>query len=125
MCLKTHFILYASIPLFGLASQAQAQSRYDWGGTSAWIEIHEPDHEHRGARAQVTFHNEMVHGPDDNECFPLTLNEFTATVCFEWNVRGQAERATVLPPDGYVAQPPEITVDEGQTDTLWIFGATS
>lgn len=108
-----------------LVNEAPAASRNDWGGTAAYIEIRKPDNDHRGARAQVTFHNEMVHGPDDNECFPLTLDDFAVTVCFEWNVDGQAERATVLPPDGYIAQPPEITVDEGQSDTLWIFGATS
>jgi hypothetical protein len=60
--------------LSAFTGAADAQSFENWGGTAAWIEIHEPDDEHGGARAQVTFHNEMVHGPDDNECFPLTLN---------------------------------------------------
>jgi hypothetical protein len=46
-------------------------------------------------------------------------------VCFEWNVSGQAERATVLSPDGYIAQPSEMVVDEGRTDTLYVWGATS
>lgn len=125
MTLLTHAPLCALPVLLALQAQAWAENMHDWGGSAAWIQMHEPDDDHRGARAQVTFHNEMVHGPDDNECFPLTLDEFIVTVCFEWNVHGQAERATVLPPDGYIAQPPEITVDEGQTDTLWIFGATS
>lgn len=123
MTFLNRIALSAILPAF--TGAVDAQSLENWGGTAAWIEIHEPDDEHRGARAQVTFHNEMVHGPDDNECFPLTLDDFTVEVCFEWNVGGQAERATVLPPDGYIAQPPEMLVDEGQTDTLYVWGATS
>lgn len=120
-----HLIPCTCMMAFGPFAAAAADSRHDWGGTPSWIEIRPPDHEHRAARAEVAFHNETVHGPADNKCFPLRLDDFEVTVCFEWNVDGQAERATVIPPDGYIAQPPELVVDEGETDTLWIFGSTS
>lgn len=83
----------------------------------SWIEIHAPAV--ADAVATVTFKNEPVHSAD--QTFDLSWQGVTVTVVFDWDADGQpAERITVLPPEGYVAQPPEIDAPEGATVEIHI-----
>ena len=112
-----------SLVLTLLATPAAAeQSRVVWpsvtGVTDAsFIEMHEPTHP--DAHATITFHNEQVH--EGREDFALTYDGLTAQIVLGFNVEpGGAERITVIPPDGYLAVPAEITVPEHQHDEVQI-----
>lgn len=84
----------------------------------AVIKMHAP--KHPDADATVTFWNETVH--HSNEDFTLTFEGLTINVALGFNVdEGGAERVTVLPPDGYLAVPAEITVPEHESRELHIF----
>lgn len=107
-----------------VATPAGADSVMRWHGLQAferrpaYVEIHAPTV--AGAVASVTFQNEMTHNGD--EPFTLDLDGLEISVELLWQVDGtDAERITVYPPDGYVAVPPQITVNEGQRDTLHIY----
>lgn len=115
--------------LFLAAGVANAQeARFEWpaGGDiapSAWVELHEP-RDHPTAHAEVTFENRSTHKSNDH--LFLTLGATTVEIILDWNFGGTtAERITVIPPAGYIAIPPEITVNEDQTGVVAIFGATS
>ena len=104
-----------------LASPVAAQDARIWrdyAGVTSQVHIHEPAHP--DAVASVTFQNDTVH--QGNEAFPLEWGGIRVIVELEWQVDDSAaERITVYPPDGYIAIPPQLTVDEGHTMTLHIF----
>ena len=80
--------------------------------------LHEPTAP--DAVASLTFQNEPVHWQD--EAFSLDWGGFVVLVEFDWQAdHTQAERLTVYPPDGYIAIPPQITVNEDETQTLHFY----
>lgn len=106
------------------ALPAAAQSVMEWPGTFASghedsrVELHAPTDP--AAVASVTFVNQEVH--TTSEEFELTLDGLTVLVLFQWQVDDVgSERITVIPPDGYIARPQELTVPEGESGTLHIY----
>ena len=106
-----------------MASPAMADSSRVWPDHMAgpegdsYVTIHEPTVEH--AAATVTFQNRHVHSGDD--AFALTFGDITITVSLDFNVDALgSERLTVEAPDGYVAVPRSIDVNEDQADVIHI-----
>lgn len=113
-----------AIALATLATSASADAQKLWPGNFAsnhlpsTVTIHEPTAE--GATATVTFKNTEVHHMD--EIFPLEWEGIAITVHFDWQADDTAaERIEVDAPDGYVAVPRSITVDEQQTGVIHLF----
>lgn len=113
-----------ALALATLATSAQADAQKLWPGNFAsnhlpsTVTIHEPMAE--GATATVTFKNQVVHNKD--ETFSLDWEGIAITVHFDWQADDTAaERISIDAPDGYVAVPRAVTVDEQQTGTIHIY----
>ena len=111
MKLATIFVL--------IATPAAADSVKAWGAPSnqSKLEMHAPTAP--DAVATLTFENREVHAGKDE--FTLTFDGLTVFVEFGFNVDSLgSERVTVYAPDGYVAVPPSITVQENDTGEIHI-----
>lgn len=64
-----------------------------------------------GAVAEVVFDNKTVHS-DELVTFDLTMDGLTVTVEALVGRGLTPDRMTVIPPDGFIADPPEIDVGE-------------
>lgn len=92
----------------------------NWLGGLSSLELHAP--EEPGAVATLTFQNSEVHNSD--ESFTLSWNGIDVHIRFDWQVNDtRMERVYALPPDGFVAIPEYIDVDEKQTGQIHIFAA--
>lgn len=80
-----------------------------YGGEYSTIELHDPTVE--DAVATVTFRNEAVHGPDDNEVFNLEYNGILVTIHFKWT-EGH-DLVEVIADQGYFVSPQSVYVAEG------------
>lgn len=74
-----------------------------------------------GALAEVELRNIPNNGEHDNGSFELTHNGITVTVTFTWNAFGSPDQIEVEAPEGFVAVPPVIEVDEHSVGTIYIF----
>jgi hypothetical protein len=99
-------------------------SRHVWRGGDfhheppAWVELHAPTRP--GAVASLTFENQMVHSA--NQTITLEWEGLRVEIDLEFQADGtQAERVIVTPPEGYIAAPRHLTVDEGRRETLHIY----
>jgi hypothetical protein len=73
-----------------------------------------------GPVASVTFHNEDIH--TQNEVFDLSMPGLTVSVITEINRFGGApDRVVVTVPEGFVAAPPDLMVEEGATAVILIY----
>lgn len=102
-----------------IATPAAADSVKVWGAPSnqSKLEMHAPTAP--DAIATLTFDNREVHAGRDN--FTLTFDDITVSVEFGFNVDSLgSERVTVYAPDGYVAVPPSIAVQENDTGEIHI-----
>ena len=92
----------------------------NWLGGLSSVELHAP--QEPGAVATLTFHNSEVH--NGSEDFTLTWNGIDVVVVFTWQYQDTpAERVCALPPDGFVAIPECIVVDEKGVESLSIYAA--
>lgn len=73
-----------------------------------------------GAVAEIVFDNRTVHS-DTLERFDLTLNGLTVTVEALVGRGLTPDRMTVIPPDGYYAEPPEMDVEEDGVETIIVY----
>lgn len=73
------------------------------------IELHGPTVE--DAVATVTFRNEPVHGPENDEVFSLQYNGITVIIHFEWT-EGH-DLVEVIADQGYFVSPQSVYVAEG------------
>jgi hypothetical protein len=73
-----------------------------------------------GAVAQVTFVNATVHA-DETVTFDLTLDGLTVTVEALVGRGLTPDRMTVIPPDGYYAEPSEMDVEEDGVGTIIVY----
>ena len=124
-------ILAATLAI--LATQACAESQHIWGNEirgnappgmlgyqtpPSILDLGPPTVE--GAVATITFENTMVHSEDEE--VTLVWNDIVVNFAFGFNVDALgAERVTAFPPDGYIARPPEVTVQEDTTGTIHIY----
>lgn len=108
-------ILAASI----LSSPALAEDTRTWRAGSMVSQMHLAPAT-GGPVASVTFHNEDIH--TKSEIFDLAIPGLTVTVKTEINHAGRSpDTFAVTVPEGYVAAPPEMTVDEGATAVILIY----
>lgn len=94
------------------AFPAHADTTYAWGmleGYRSTITLQPTDAP--GAVAEVVFDNRKVH-TDDEVSFVLDLDGLSVTVDASVGRGLTPDRFTVTPPDGYVAMPPELDVQE-------------
>lgn len=79
-----------------------------------------------GAVAEIIFNNVDVNGAADNGTKELSLGTLTVEVTFTWDAAaGGADRITVAPPDGYMAIPDTLTLQEGTEGRLLIYPVTA
>jgi hypothetical protein len=97
---------------------------YVWEGTRAsywedsYVKLHEPTDPN--AVATVTFYNTYTHEGDLG--FTLTWNDLTVEFEIEWNVdEVGSERIIVSPPEGYIAIPSELDVNEQSYGIIHIY----
>lgn len=73
-----------------------------------------------GPVASVTFQNEDIH--TKSEVFDLSIPGLTVSVRTVINHAGRApDRVIVTVPEGFVAAPPEVMVEEGETAIILIY----
>jgi hypothetical protein len=73
-----------------------------------------------GPVASVTFHNEDLH--TQSEAFDLSMPGLAVTVRTDINHAGKApDKFSVTVPEGFVAAPPEMMVEEGATGAILIY----
>lgn len=102
-----------------LAAPCAAQDRHSWGGPGYQSTITLQPTDAPGAVAEVVFDNRTVH-VDELATFDLTLDGLTVTVEALVGRGLTPDRMTVLPPPGYIADPPEIDVPEEQIGRVLI-----
>lgn len=98
-------------------SRRRGNAAYVGGGYSS-IAIQPTDAP--GAVAEIVFDNRTVHS-DTLERFDLTLNGLTVTVEALVGRGLTPDRMTVIPPDGYYAEPPEMDVEEDGVETIIVY----
>ncbi len=100
-----------------LTTPAFAAPSYNWGGSSATL-VMGPG----VPVATVICHNEMTGGQGgQGEDFTLSVGAFEVQVSV-WQEWGDVpDRYTVTPPEGYVAVPQFIDVDENGTAEIQIY----
>lgn len=77
--------------------------------------------EEPGAVAELLFKNEDIHN-FDKEVFNLDFEEVTVTVTLSIDREGNTPDEVILEPEeGYVAFPPSLMVQEGKTETFYIY----
>ena len=101
------------------ASPLRAETVHSWGsqhhGSTSSLEPTTAP----GAVAQVTFDNRTVHA-DERVTFDLTLNGMTVTVEALVGRGLTPDRMTVIAPEGFYADPPEIDVPEDEIGVVLI-----
>jgi hypothetical protein len=110
----------AIIASLALAFPAHAETTHTWGSPffASTITLQPTDVE--GAVAEVLFDNKTVHA-DELARFDLTLDGLTVSVEALVGRGLTPDRMTVFPPDGYLAVPPELDVDEDAVGRIVIF----
>jgi len=108
-------LLLAATPLHAETSIRQWEAPMSM---ESYVELHEPTVPK--AVATVTFKNSTVHSTD--ETFSLTYEGLVVGFIFDWQYMDtHSERLTVEPPEGYVAIPYEIVVDEDDVGYVHIY----
>lgn len=79
------------------------------------------------AVAEVEFKNAQVHGITQTERFTLSIDGMSVEVIATTGNGMTPDRMEVIPPDGFVAIPQVIDVEEDDTGIIYIYagGATS
>jgi hypothetical protein len=104
-----------------VALPASAETTHTWGylpGYISTITLQPTDVE--GAVAEVVFDNRTVHA-DELARFDLTLDGLTVSVEALVGRGLTPDRMTVFPPDGFIAEPPELDVDEDAVGRIVIY----
>lgn len=77
--------------------------------------------EEPGAVAEVVFKNEEVNNFQVDE-FSLAIGTLDVQIRLDVHLAPNApDTVTVIPPDGYIAIPEQMTVDEGSTGIITIY----
>ena len=128
------FIVFAVSWVFSASAEAfkephhASPSKYVWPRTranpaeEAWIELGPP--QVTGAVATITFQNRRVHSSVHEHPVVLTWEDVTVRITLDYNAYGlQDEDIHIEPPDGLVAVPPVLTVQEWTTGTAHLYPA--
>lgn len=103
-----------------LAKPVGAETVHTWGSPFYPSTITIQPTDKPGAVAEVVFDNRTVH-PDEEVRFGLTLDGLTVTVIALVGRGLTPDRMSVIPPDGYYAEPPEIDVAEDDLGRVVIY----
>ncbi len=101
------------------ALPAHADTTYTWGSVFYPSTITLQPTDAPGAVAEVVFDNKTVH-IDELVTFTLDLDGLAVTVDALVGQGMTPDRFTVTPPDGYVAVPPEMDVDEDAVGVILV-----
>lgn len=77
--------------------------------------------EEPGAVAELVFDNNATNSAGDNGIYTLTHEGLSVAVQFEWNAGGTADRITVEAPEGYIASPRSLDVQEHRVERIFIY----
>lgn len=78
--------------------------------------------ERPNAVAEIEFYNRESNGPHDTGPFTLMLDGAQIDGFFTWNADGSRhDRITVTPPQGYIAVPDTLDLDEETTGLILIY----
>ena len=100
-----------------IAAPAFASDIHHWGGSYAQL-VPANNGPHV---ATVICHNEIVMVGAMDFGFALTLGALTVQVEIEQGVGDTPDLYRVTPPEGFIAIPPAIFVNEGQSEEIRIF----
>lgn len=79
-----------------------------------------------GAVAAVVYENRRANDYCDDGTYHLSIDGLLVTVIFTWNGGPSgADHLTILPPLGYMANPPEITLPENSQAVAFIYPGVS
>lgn len=111
----------AALVSWFLALPASAESIKEWVGIgeTSYVELHEPTDPN--AVATVTFSNRPVHSYDDEFTLVFEGLEVGFTMVWGFTKGRREETLTIYPPDGYIAVPSELDLDEWVTDEAHIY----
>ena len=73
--------------------------------------------------AMVLCVNRLTNGHDSLLVFSLDLHGFTVEVTVDHGDHTYPDIFAVTPPEGYIAVPPSVSVEEGETAVILIFAA--
>ena len=105
----------ATAALAIIASPVQSAERFCWAGCNSTVTIAP----HPDAAAVVTFDNRRVHNTKI-EVFTLDLDGLAVSVEAHVGRGEEPDTIFVTPPEGYVARPPMVTVQENDTGEILI-----
>lgn len=96
--------------------------RYEWGGPDPSVVETYPG-EGMGHVATVTFHNTLTYPIIGRVSVPLTEGGVSLAVTVGQRPGDDLDRLTVTPPEGYIAIPAFIDVEEDASGSVEIFEA--
>jgi len=108
-----------------MATTAQADSmaiisQYAHGtDRSTYVEMHAPTDP--AAVATITYQNMQVNSMHDTGRYVIEWQCIEAVVFFVWNHNGSPDAIQVTVPPGYIAIPPDLSVQEGVVDVVQIY----
>jgi hypothetical protein len=73
--------------------------------------------------AEVQFDNVDVNSNQHDGTYPLSIPIISAEVTFTWDAAGGADMIAVIVPEGYIADPPSLTIPEGSSGLIFIYDA--
>ncbi len=113
----TVFLTFAALLLAAIiASPANAETSRSWGESSATITPGQG-----GPVAVIHARNELTFTAESTFAFMLELDGLAVLVRVEQGPNTVPDRYTVEPPEGFVAIPPFIELDEGTSGEILIF----
>ena len=118
--MKNQYFWPAFIVVIGAlcaAAVARAQDAVTWGGTACQLS---PTPPHEASIAALTCSNLLVGGNTHNEAI-LFMQGFPVKIVATFGPGNVPDTFAVTVPDGFVAVPPEMTLDEGGSGTVLIF----
>jgi hypothetical protein len=103
-----------------VAAPCMAQDVHEWGeGTPSRVRLHTC----AAAVACVTFDNQFNKPLRDPDWTPLMLGGVHISVFIEFGKGMAPDTVTVYPPEGLIAIPPSVTVEENASGTVMLFSA--
>ena len=106
------------LALLAMATAAHADPSRNWGGSSATLSAGPGT-----PMAYVDFVNRLTSGHALFMAFTLDLGGFEVEIDVDHGPGDAPDRYTITPPEGFIAVPQIIDVDEGETGRVAIYRA--
>jgi hypothetical protein len=105
-----------------ITAPCMAQDVYEWGAGSPPSQVRLYSNG-CAAFACVTFDNTFVGSAFNPERGTVSLGGVTVQVIIDQGLSGVPDTMTVIPPEGLIAIPPSVTVEENASGTVMLFSA--